>query len=360
MRIELEERLRAWVDAGLVSPEQAAAIQRHEGGRDDPGGDAPSVDASPRRRISLAAEAVGYLGAAFVLTAAMLLLGELWPTLTDGGRVALAAIGTVVVGGAGLPLRDRQEPALGRFAALLLAGGVVGAGTTVGLAVDLAGGEDALAVLLGGLAAAAAGHVAWRWHGTWLQHTVLLGALVVASQALLALVTPFDDPVLVGIVLVSTGVAWSALAWVDLTPPGRTGDVLGGILVLAGAQAIAFDQTVLGTSLGIAAGAALLGRAVVTSSTPLLVVGTAGVVVLLPQVVFELFADTLGAPLTLLVVGLLLVLTAAGVVRVRAEVADDDGRAGPGGRGDDDDGAEPDDGGTRASGSSPDRSTEVV
>ena len=54
-----------------------------------------------------------------------------------------------------------------------------------------------------------------------------------------------------------------------------------------------------------------------TGRPHLLLVGAAGLFISVPRLVFELFADTLGAPVTLLAVGLLLILLAVGLARVR-------------------------------------------
>jgi hypothetical protein len=60
-----------------------------------------------------------------------------------------------------------------------------------------------------------------------------------------------------------------------------------------------------------------------------LVLGAGGLFVLAPQVVFELFGDAIGAPATLLVVGLLLVLVAVGLARAGKQVRRADATAGP-------------------------------
>jgi hypothetical protein len=319
VRVDLEQRLDDWTAVGLLSSEQAAAIRAYERGRDE----GPSQDGGGRR-VSLVAEAVGYLGAALVLTAAILLLDEVWPTLTEGGRISLAAIATAVVAGVAWLLRDADEPALRRLRALLLGGTVVGAAMTAGLVGDRLDVDDDLRATAVGLVASVVALPLYLRNRTWLQQAALLAGLVVAGMGLLELGTPAAEAALAGIVFVSLGVAWSALSWVDLLPPARSGDLLGGLVALAGCQAIAFEHTLVGVVAGLVVSAALLWRSVAVSSTPLLVVGSGAVVVLLPQLVFELFADTLGAPLTLLVIGLLLVLVAAAIVRVKAEVEEAD------------------------------------
>ena len=58
--VDLEAKLRRWVEAGLLSPEQATRISEAEARDEEP---APAA----RGRVSLAGEALGYVGAAFVV-----------------------------------------------------------------------------------------------------------------------------------------------------------------------------------------------------------------------------------------------------------------------------------------------------
>jgi threonine dehydratase len=114
----LTDRLDAWVDAGLVSPEQAQRIIAFEADGSRHTGWSPAVESISRRsaaaplgrhppgirhpnRTSIA-EAIGYVGAALALGAISLLLGQLWADLLVGGRLALVGVLTVAVFGAGL------------------------------------------------------------------------------------------------------------------------------------------------------------------------------------------------------------------------------------------------------------------
>src|SRR3989304_1563167 len=80
---DLGGRLLRWVDASLITSEQAEAIRAFE-----------EVPAEPRR-VPLIAEALGYLGAALALAAGIVALGDSWQDLSDAAR--LGALGGAVV-----------------------------------------------------------------------------------------------------------------------------------------------------------------------------------------------------------------------------------------------------------------------
>ena len=93
------------------------------------------------------------------------------------------------------------------------------------------------------------------------------------------------------------------------------------LLVLIGVASLAFGAVYPWAYSPLFGAAALVGLAVVRDRLHHLAVGAAGLFVLVPQLVFDLFGDAIGAPATLLVVGLLLVLVAVGLGRARREVA---------------------------------------
>ena len=78
-------------------------------------------------------------------------------------------------------------------------------------------------------------------------------------------------------------------------------------------------------TIGLVTAGALLARAVALEATYLVAIGAIGVLVFVPQLVVRLFGKGVGALVTMLVVGLLLVLVAVRLVR---------GRRGEGGAGD--------------------------
>jgi hypothetical protein len=90
------------------------------------------------------------------------------------------------------------------------------------------------------------------------------------------------------------------------------------VFTLIGAQVLSASAwPVAARSLGIVLALALVVLSIPSERTHLLFIGAVGLFVAVPALVVELFADTLGAPATLLVIGLVLVLIAVGIGRVR-------------------------------------------
>jgi hypothetical protein len=88
--------------------------------------------------------------------------------------------------------------------------------------------------------------------------------------------------------------------------------MLIGTQVLSG---IAWQRTAL--AVGVVVALLLVGFSVPGGRVHLLYIGAVGLFVTVPRLVFALFADTFGAPATLLTTGVLLILMAVGLGRVR-------------------------------------------
>ena len=328
---DLDARLAGWVAAGLLSPEQAAAIGHHEAAAgsavpgDRPSG-GPAADGRGRAgwRPWLA-EVVGYVGAAFALGALALILDDLWDRLAVGGRLALAALLTVLVIGAGAAVSPRSAAPLRRLGAVLWTAGVAGTAWTTALLADglLDLPEPWLPVITSGAALVVALVLLARGGHAAVQLAALLatGVLAVALLDVLAPLPPSTTAV--GALLLGLGVAWALAGAGGWLGPRRVAEVAGAGLALVGTQVLAAaDRPLPGLWLGLALAAGLAALSVPTARPHLLLVGAAGLFVTVPRIVFELFADTLGAPVTLLAVGLLLILLAVGLARVRGLAVD--------------------------------------
>lgn len=336
---DLEVLLDRWVEAGLLDRDQAAAIAAHEAAReaaDEAARTRPGATSSsqppppppahgerpaPPRRVA-GAEAVGYVGAALVVGALGRLLAELWGTLTTGGKLTLVALVTVLAFGAAVALRREDRPTLQRLTSVLLAVGVLGTAWFVGLlaadVVDLRP-EAVAATASGAASVVAVGLHLWRRRG--LGQVVALVSLVVLSMSLLQLPALPPSPQWSGLLLWGLGVAWLLAGRGGWIPPATLAGVLGGLTALVGAQVASVDDPrLLWLLVGVATAGALVGLSLVADVLHHLVVGSIGLFVFVPQVVFEVFGDAIGAPAALLVVGLLLVVLAVGLGRAGREV----------------------------------------
>lgn len=343
---DIRERLGEWASAGLITEEQARAIAAHEASlarTEVPAGQAlpPPVapppaappPGDPGRLRTTGAEAVGYVGAALALGAIILLLGQLWDTLLLGGRLAIIAVLTLALVGAGLALVRSTSPALQRLASVLLTSGVVGvtwlAGTVAYDVLDLRGEHVALVI---GLVATAASLPLYLWRPRALPQLALAASLLTTVISALTLTDLPVEPLWFGIAILGLGAAWLLVALGGWLMPRVLAEIVGSGLMLLGAQVASFDSPrLVGLILGALIAGGLVGLAVARGGLHYLVLGALALFVLVPQLVFELFGQVAGAPAALLLTGLLLVLLAVGLGRARREVIEPRSTAADGG-----------------------------
>jgi hypothetical protein len=303
-RDPLRRTLARAVAEGIVTHEQADAIAALGNGPD------------PRRRRSVVAEVLGYLGGALAVVAALLLGRELWDELGPVVRVVLLAMVTAAVLGAGAVLGGRDGPA-GRLGGFLWAAAVVALGGTVGVAAeDLSDiPSDVTALLATGSALLLAAVLWWRRREV-LQH---VAAFVAAVATLGAVVGLFDDSYrafssYLGPLTWLLGLGWIAAAATGRARPAPAGWVLGALAVLAGPLG-AGEGRAAWAVVGVLSAATLVIVGVHGHRPWLLALGTAGLFVAVPVAVAEIFDAELGPLLSLLVVGLALVGLAVLLVR---------------------------------------------
>jgi hypothetical protein len=320
---DLSERLEGWVQSGLIGPEQAEAIARHERERAPAGlpEGPPAVEHRPDRR-GLGAEAVGYVGAALAIGAIGLLLGDLWSDLVVAGRLALVGLLTALLAAGGLLLRRASTPPMQRLTSVLFTGAIVGVGWLAFIvADDLLGLREGDVALLIGVATAAAALPAYLIRQRALPQLTLLATLLLTVSALLFRAALAPDPLWAGLLFWSFGIAWLLLGAGGWIRPRRIAEIAGGILALFALQATSGGGArVVVLGLAVLTAGALVTLAITSDRVHHLAVGAVGLFVLVPQLVFEIFGDAIGAPATLLVIGLLLVLLAVGLGRARREV----------------------------------------
>ncbi|WP_460715721.1 DUF2157 domain-containing protein [Nocardioides dilutus] len=291
--------LDEWVAAGLMTPDQAAAIRSYEANR--PG--APGT--------SLVVEALGYIGGVIMLTGAGILVGLLWDDLPVAVRLALVGLTALALVAAGLAVPDRLGEAAGRLRSVLWVLAVAAtAGFLTVLSVDVLDryDEDALLVVFPPTAVVAA--ALWWMRRTWPQQLALLVSLAMSATAVGVQVT--DSESAPGLAVWTLAVAWTAVAWTGWIQPRATGVAFGGLAAIFGAMTTGWD---LGIVLGLVTAVVLLALALLERSLPLLAVAALGMLQAAPRAAIEWFPGRLSASLTLIVVGGLLVAAAVWVAR---------------------------------------------
>lgn len=303
---DLKDRLETWERQGLLSHDQADRILDFEG-------------REPTRRFPPWMEAVAYLGAALVLLALILLASEFWDRLTGVAQFALALVVTGILVTTGFLLRESQEPAAARagsFAWLLAIGGAGFAAWVAGdRMLDLVEERSALLAAL-----AAFGTALALW---WMARRTaqMIGMGLAAAFAAFTVMAQFDPMPDWGpnAALATVGAVWLLLTWGGIFEPEKVSYALGSIGVLF----IGFFE-LLGTMpwplLGLLAALSLMALAVRLEQGIMLGIGVAGLFLYVPATVFEVWGDTVGVPIALLITGIVLLAGILVAVRLRKEV----------------------------------------
>ena len=308
---DLAAALDRSVAAGIIARAQADAILQAEAGR--PG---PSRDLRLR---GLAAEALGYVGAALATVSVILVAQRYWDDLRPWSRVTLLALVAVALTAAGAAVHAPEHSGpLHRLKSLLwfAASAAVAGGVGVAAAdlVDL--GPEATALTVGG-ATAVFSLVLWSWRRTSLQQVAFAASTVGAVMGGLAL-GDVDLERFAGVVLWVLGVAWLLLAYADVPRPTGTAFVLGGSTAVLGPfVATSDDEMRWVLVLGLVTAVGLVGVSVLVHRTALLAIGTLGLFVHVPRIVFVFFGEALGPPVALFVTGIVLIGVALGLTRLR-------------------------------------------
>ena len=291
---------------GSWSPYHAATLLQ-ELDRSTPTAPVPPRPSAPGG--SRLAEAAGYAGAVLVGAAGAVLVGQQWDDLGRAGRVAVLAGVTIVLAAAGLLVaavrpRGREallqpEPAVRRRLASTAL--TIAAATAAGTAGNLA--TDHSFLIAAGAAVLASALAQWIAPSA-VSETAGLAAVVLFAGACLDEGGASSAAALV--TMAAVGLAWAALSWTPLLTVPTLGSALGLGVALYSGGAGAFHgmqpEEGLGIAvLGLLAACGLAGY-VRSGRWPL----AAGAVLALALLVFRLTTDSLGAPVALLLTGILL------------------------------------------------------
>ncbi len=320
----------ALVDEGLVAASRRddalAVVDRVLGGQ--------ATAATPlKKRL---AEVAGYVGGAFVVSAAGLFFAAQWDDLTSGQQVgllagiavllAVAGLVLAVAAGAGLPaVRAGGAPLRRRLTGALLTGAAASAAGAVGLLVDetLSGTDptDALLAFATLALASLAGY---------LVAPTVVGQLGVAVGASTAAPLVFDElgdvsALGVGLSILGLGVVWLLATERGLWREVASARVIGSGLVLLGAQVPVFDDGT-GRWVGYLALAVVAAAAFATyvarPAWPYLAAGVIAVTLVVPEALLDWTDNALGPAGALLATGVALLAASLLGFRLRKEVTE--------------------------------------
>ncbi len=316
--VGVDAELARWVEAGLLSPEQAAAISEHE--RVLASLPPPPAPPSPARagRVPVVVEALGYLGGTLVVAGLVVLVAQSWSDIATAGRLGLsAAISGALLGGGAL-VRESDDPALARFRGLLwlLSAGAAALFVGVLVADGLGVERDETVVLAGSATVALHSGLLWRGRPRPLQQLGVLAGSAVAVGALVAVLAGSSP---VGPAVWAVGGLYLVAGLSRRIPTPLLAEAVGAVAVVVGASMSAEPWQGPGLVFLVATGLGLVGLALVPGLAPersdqilLAIIGGLALLQGIPSTL-GFFAHEAGGPTGLLVwlVGALLILLGA-------------------------------------------------
>ncbi|HEX4976805.1 MAG TPA: hypothetical protein VFV40_02965 [Nocardioides sp.] len=322
----------ALVDRGLVAPEHTAeAVSVVTPLLAGPETGAPG--ATPvRRRL---AEVAGYVGAAFVVGAAILFLSTTWADLGVGTQVVLLLGSALVLGGAGTGVvltaaataGARRADAAGavrrRLASVLLTGAAGCAAFGVGVATAETSASAEVVVLVAAATALVLALAGYRWAPSVVgQLGAAAAAVTMLPSGLGALESDTQSIVPLAVGFLALGGSWLLAAARGWWREGEAARVVGCLLALVGAQlpVMAGDQAWVGYLLTAAVALASFGGYLASRAWPLLAAGVGALTLVVPEALHDAFGDSLGAAGVLLAAGVTLLGAALLGLRLRREV----------------------------------------
>ncbi|MGZ6965388.1 MAG: DUF2157 domain-containing protein [Acidimicrobiia bacterium] len=296
-----------WVDAGLITEDQARAIKAYEQAR---------ASTRPSPHLSPALEALAYVGGTLLAVGGGMLVGQFWDDLGVWGRLAVLVVSALLTGAVGATVGE-SEPVTWRLRGFLWALSTVAIAAAAGIfafeVLDARG--EPVALMAAGAGAAASG--AYRsLRDRPLQHVgTFVGLAVAIGVTILWAEGTGGHGGSIGLALWLFGAAWAGLAWRRRVPPPVVGFLLGVVLTLIAPAFVGAQVQWLAPLLGLATAAAWMGVGVVRGERAALAPGAVGVFVFLPWTLGYYFGETFGAPVIAMVSGVLLLVIVLLLVR---------------------------------------------
>jgi hypothetical protein len=247
---DLRRALERWSDAGIITPDQALAMEEFEAARAARPSNAP-------RRIPLIAEALGYIGGSLGLAGLALLTARYWPDMPTGARVAIGVTAAVAFTVAGVLVPHRQDATLDRlrqFVWTAASGGVALAAAV--LMLDVVGSHHGgtIAFVIAGSMTLHSGAL-WKGDTRPMQQAICMIAGLVTFGAL---VEQWAAGTAIGIAVWALALGLLALGlWHVVSTPELT-LLIGGAGAMVGAAMVDGNRHGTGLLIGVATAATFI------------------------------------------------------------------------------------------------------
>ncbi|HEX9260189.1 MAG TPA: DUF2157 domain-containing protein [Acidimicrobiales bacterium] len=292
----LDEHSRKWVDAGVVTAEQADAIVRLEA----------TPAAAAEEGLPLTTELLAYLGSVLAMMGGLFVVARKWEDLPFAGRLAVGLAIAVAGFLGGRSVGRLHGDGAERLSGFLQVIGIGGLAVTSGVVAVEAGSDDpGLTALVVGPVVMAAAALCWRNRERPLQLLALAGGFVAALAGSGAVIDSPPWVAGIGVLVVSVGLG--LLAWRELVHPALVAMLLASLGLVVGAEMLQDLQRDLGVVLGLVAAAAVVAGGLAQNRMPVLAFGIIAFLVALQILLSTYVRGPLGA-LGVLLVGLVLVV----------------------------------------------------
>jgi hypothetical protein len=265
----LDARVRTWVEAGLITDDEGAAVERFE---------QHAAAQVPGTALGLPAEVSAYVGLLLALAGSIVALRPNWRDMSLVAQLGLAVCVTVVGFACGAWLMRIDEAGTRRLGSVLWVLGSGGAALGSALVVDAAEPvRDAWMALAAGLALFTTGLALWRnldrplQLGTWMAGWA---ASLAAAGALLGY-----EPWLIGCIGWVLAAGWWFLTFEVTVRPLIAARCFGSAAALVSAFMLADLDQRLGSIAATLTGMIVIALALWTRMIPVLIVGGIGTLI---------------------------------------------------------------------------------
>lgn len=259
-------------------------------------------------------EAVGYIGTILVLAGAFAFAQQNWKHISEGGRLAILTVATVVFLGIGALVLGSVEPAFRRLAAVTWAVSVAAFAGSVAMVNQLLDTTGKTPFLSIATSSAVYALILWLLQPHGVQQAVAFAGVLLAVASVVNFFVTDADIWMFAVPLWAIGLTWAAAGWWRRVQPWFVAVPIG-LLVALVAPAFVDSPSGLRFGLGIATATTVMGLAVAVKFTPALAMAAVAELGYVIGAVTYYFGDTLGVPASLAIAGLLILTMAAVATR---------------------------------------------